>query len=62
MRQISCNLCRQPFFRQVGVIRKESLILNLPGQPKAIKETLEGLKDENGKVIVKGILLLCLIV
>ena len=41
--------------RQVGVIRKDSLILNLPGQPKAIKETLEGVKDENGNVLVKGI-------
>jgi molybdopterin adenylyltransferase len=28
--------------RQVGVIRGKSLILNLPGQPKAIKETLDG--------------------
>ena len=37
------------------VIRKNSLILNLPGQPKAIKETLEGVKDEQGKVLVKGI-------
>jgi len=41
--------------RQVGVIRKDSLILNLPGQPKAIKETLEGVKDSEGKVIVQGI-------
>ena len=39
----------------MGVIRKNSLILNLPGQPKAIKETLEGVKDEHGKVLVKGI-------
>ena len=29
--------------RQVGVIRKNALILNLPGQPKAIKETLDGI-------------------
>ena len=29
--------------RQVGVIRKQSLIVNLPGQPKAIKETLDEL-------------------
>ena len=56
MRQISLQFVPTAILsRQVGVIRKESLILNLPGQPKAIKETLEGLKDENGKVIVKGI-------
>ena len=41
--------------RQVGVIRGKALILNLPGQPKAIKETLEGVKDESGKVVVNGI-------
>ena len=35
--------------------------MNLPGQPKAIKETLEGVKDEQGKVLVKGILVQCLI-
>ncbi|MCT8593467.1 molybdopterin adenylyltransferase, partial [Glaesserella parasuis] len=29
--------------------------LNLPGQPKAIKETLEGVKDQDGKVLVRGI-------
>ena len=31
--------------RQVAVIRKHALIINLPGQPKSIRETLEGLKD-----------------
>ena len=41
--------------RQVAVIRKQALIINLPGQPKAIKETLEGLKDEAGKPVVHGI-------
>jgi len=41
--------------RQVGVIRKKSLILNLPGQPKAIRETLEGARDAEGKVVVQGI-------
>jgi len=41
--------------RQVGVIRKQALILNLPGQPKSIKETLEGLKQESGETIVPGI-------
>lgn len=56
MRQIS--LCFVPtaiLSRQVGVIRKQALILNLPGQPKSIKETLEGLKQENGEVVVPGI-------
>jgi len=37
------------------VIRKQALILNLPGQPKSIKETLEGLKGDNGEVKVAGI-------
>ncbi len=41
--------------RQVAVIRGKSLILNLPGQPKSIRETLEGLKDESGKPVVPGI-------
>lgn len=56
MRQVSLHFVPTAILsRQVGVIRKNSLILNLPGQPKAIKETLEGVKDENGKVIVRGI-------
>lgn len=41
--------------RQVGVIRKQALILNLPSQPKSIKETLEGLKDDVGNLVVPGI-------
>ena len=41
--------------RQVAVVRDQSLIINLPGQPKAIAETLEGLKDADGKQIVPGI-------
>lgn len=41
--------------RQVAVIRRQSLIINLPGQPKSIAETLEGLKDSEGKQIVGGI-------
>jgi len=41
--------------RQVAVIRKQTLIINLPGQPKAIAETLEGLKDSEGQQIVPGI-------
>ena len=40
---------------QVAVIRGQSLIINLPGQPKAIAETLEGLKDADGKQLVNGI-------
>ncbi|MFC1136086.1 molybdopterin adenylyltransferase [Pasteurella multocida] len=56
MRQVSLHFVPTAILsRQVGVIRKNSLILNLPGQPKAIKETLEGVKDENGQVIVEGI-------
>jgi len=41
--------------RQVGVIRGKTLILNLPGQPKAIKETMEGVKDAEGKTVVDGV-------
>ncbi len=41
--------------RQVAVIRGKSLILNLPGQPKSIRETLEGLKSPEGKAVVPGI-------
>ncbi|HDL5700339.1 TPA: molybdopterin adenylyltransferase [Mannheimia haemolytica] len=56
MRQVSLHFVPTAILsRQVGAIRHDSLILNLPGQPKAIKETLEGVKDEQGKVLVKGI-------
>lgn len=56
MRQISLHFVPTAILsRQVGVIRKQALILNLPGQPKSIKETLEGLKAEDGSVIVHGI-------
>src|SRR5476651_1223867 len=56
MRQISLAFVPTAILsRQVGVIRGQSLILNLPGQPKSIQETLEGLKDADGKVIVSGI-------
>jgi len=56
MRQISLNFVPTAILsRQVGVIRKQALILNLPGQPKSIRETLEGLKDETGKAKVPGI-------
>ncbi|MER1718159.1 molybdopterin adenylyltransferase [Proteus terrae] len=56
MRQISLKFVPTAILsRQVGVIRNQALILNLPGQPKAIAETLEGLKDNDGNVIVSGI-------
>lgn len=56
MRQISLHFVPTAILsRQVAVIRGESLILNLPGQPKAIAETLEGLKDKEGNSLVKGI-------
>jgi len=46
MRQISLKFVPTAILsRQVAVIRGESLIINLPGQPKSIQETLEGLKD-----------------
>lgn len=56
MRQISLNFVATAILsRQVAVIRKQSLIINLPGQPKAIKETLEGLRNDNGEAIAHGI-------
>ena len=56
MRQISLKFVPTAILsRQVAVIRDQSLIINLPGQPKAIAETLEGLKDANGQQIVPGI-------
>ncbi|GAB3399546.1 molybdopterin adenylyltransferase [Massilia agilis] len=60
MRQISLRFVPTAILsRQVAVIRETpdhaALIMNLPGQPKSIKETLEGLKDEQGKVVVNGI-------
>jgi molybdopterin adenylyltransferase len=56
MRQISLNFVPTAILsRQVGVIRKQALILNLPGQPKSIRETLEGVKDAEGKQLVPGI-------
>ncbi|MFT2237387.1 molybdopterin adenylyltransferase, partial [Pseudomonas aeruginosa] len=56
MRQISLKFVPTAILsRQVGVIRNQALILNLPGQPKAIAETLEGLKDKEGNVLVSGI-------
>src|SRR6195952_4034650 len=56
MRQVSLRFVPTAILsRQVAVIRKQALIINLPGQPKAIRETLEGLKDDAGKTIVSGI-------
>ena len=56
MRQVSLKFVPTAILsRQVAVIRDQSLIINLPGQPKAIAETLEGLKDANGAQVVSGI-------
>ena len=56
MRQISLNFVPTAILsRQVAVIRKQCLIINLPGQPKAIAQTLEGLKDAAGEIKVHGI-------
>ena len=56
MRQISLAFVPTAILsRQVAVVRGQSLIINLPGQPKAIAETLEGLKDADGKPRVHGI-------
>ena len=56
MRRISLEFVPTAILsRQVAVIRKQALIINLPGQPKSIRETLEGLKDKEGKQIVPGI-------
>jgi molybdopterin adenylyltransferase len=56
MRQVSLRFVPTAILsRQVAVIRKGALIINLPGQPKAIQETLEGLRDDKGSIIVNGI-------
>jgi molybdopterin adenylyltransferase len=56
MRQISLRFVPTAILsRQVAVIRDRALILNLPGQPKAIAETLEGLKNADGSQAVPGI-------
>ncbi len=56
MRQVSLKFVPTAILsRQVGVIRKQALILNLPGQPKAIRETLEGVKGAGGEQVVAGI-------
>jgi molybdopterin adenylyltransferase len=56
MRQISLKFVPTAILsRQVAVIRGNSLIINLPGQPNAIAETLEGLKNADGSQAVAGI-------
>ena len=60
MRQVSLHFVPTAILsRQTAVIRETAkhaaLVMNLPGQPKAIKETLEGLKDADGKQIVGGV-------
>jgi len=60
MRQVSLKFVPTAVLsRQVAVIRETAdhaaLIINLPGQPKAIRETLEGLRDEAGGVAVQGV-------
>ena len=56
MRQISLHFVPTAILsRQVAVIRKQSLVINLPGRPKAIAQTLEGLKDEQNNILVDGI-------
>ncbi len=56
MRQVSLHFVPTAILsRQVAVVRKRALIVNLPGQPKAIKETLEGVKSAGGETLVPGI-------
>ncbi len=56
MRQISLRFVPTAILsRQVAVIRSQTLIINLPGQPKAIGETLEGLRDNHGEIVMAGI-------
>ncbi|GMV00888.1 MAG: molybdopterin adenylyltransferase [Burkholderiaceae bacterium] len=56
MRQISLNFVPTAILsRQVAVVRGRALIVNLPGQPRSIRETLEGLKDADGRQTVHGI-------
>jgi len=56
MRQISLHFVPTAILsRQVAVVRKNTLIINLPGQPKSIAQILEGLKNDQGEVMVHGI-------
>jgi molybdopterin adenylyltransferase len=56
MRQISLRFVPTAILsRQCAVIRGNSLIINLPGQPKSIQETLQGLSGPDGETLVPGI-------
>ena len=56
MRQISLHFVPTAILsRQIAVVRKNTLIINLPGQPKSIAQTLEGLKNDQGEIMVHGI-------
>jgi len=60
MRQVSLHFVPTAILsRQVAVIRetpsRAALIVNLPGQPRAIRETLEGLRDADGKSVIQGV-------
>jgi molybdopterin adenylyltransferase len=56
MRRISLEFVPTAILsRQVAVVRGKTLILNLPGQPKSIRETLEGLRSAEGRTLVAGI-------
>jgi molybdopterin adenylyltransferase len=56
MRQISLHFVPTAILsRQVAVVRKKTLIINLPGQPKSIAQTLEGLKNDQGEIMIHGI-------
>jgi molybdopterin adenylyltransferase len=56
MRRISLSFVPTAILsRQVGVVRGKALILNLPGQPKSIRETLEGIRAADGTVTVNGV-------
>ena len=56
MRQISLHYVPTAILsRQVAVVRKQALIVNRPGQPKSIRETLEGVKGADGATVVPGI-------
>ena len=56
MRRISRNFVPTAILsRQTAVIRGGALIVNLPGQPKAIRETLEGVRDSEGQIKIEGL-------
>ena len=56
MRQVSLHYVPTAILsRQVGVTRGSCLVLNLPGRPKSIRETLEGVRADDGQVLVHGV-------